>query len=216
MKKIILFCLCLLVSPVFAKNTIPFCTKLSARVYFRTHLGTPKYITNYSREDFLRKTETKYSPYTLGLTVVKPDITISVKPEITRLLDQTCVGLSQVEIEMGYSSMTVYIDKKYAPSSCEYRTIKEHEDYHVNVAQQALTFFRPDVERVVSQAIANLSPKLVNSQEEIKSAVDKFAAQINNALQPIIQHIQTKLAEKNAAIDTPEMYQATTAVCKNW
>ena len=216
MKKLLLCFICLLVLPVFAQNTTPFCTKLSASVYFHTHPGTPKYMTNYSKEDFLRRAETKYSPYTLGLTVVKPDVTVSVKPEVTRELEQICVGLSQVDIDMSYPTMTVYIDKKYAPSSCEYRTIKEHEDYHVNVAQQALTFFRPDVERVVAKTISNMSPQIVHSQAEIQAVTEKFASQINDAIRPVIQHMRTKLAEKNATIDTQEMYQATTAVCKNW
>ncbi len=216
MKKLFLFLICFLVSPVFAQNAIPFCTGMATRITVHTRPGNPQYISQYSREDFLRKADSQFSPYTLGLTVVKPEVTVSVKPELKELLGQICVGLSDVEIEMSYPSITVYIDKKYPPSSCEYRTIKEHEDYHVNVAQQALTFFRPDVERVAGQAISELAPKIVYSRSEVMAEVNKFATKINNALKPLVQHIKAKLAEKNAAIDTEEMYHETTAVCQNW
>ena len=216
MKRLFVFLSCFIVLPVLAQNAIPFCTSMSTRITVRTKPGNPQYITQYSREDFLRKADAQYSPYTLGLTVVKPEVTVSVKPDLKELLGQICVALSDVEIEMSYPSMTVYIDKKYMPSSCEYRTIKEHEDYHVNVAQQALSFFRPDVERVVSQTVETFSPKIVFSRSEISPEVNKFASKINEALKPVVKHIKSKLDEKNAAIDTQEMYHKTTAVCQNW
>lgn len=216
MKQLLLFLLLFSVSPVFAENAMPFCTKMVTRIYVRAKPGNPQYITQYSKEDFLKKAKAKLSPYTLGLTVSKPDVSIQTKPSILKQLDQICVGLEEIDVELGYKELTVYIDKKYAPSSCEYKTIKEHENYHVEVANQALSFFRPDVENVVSQAISQLSPKVVTSQDEIQPTVNKFASTLLKEIQPVIAHINKKLSEKNAAIDTPEMYQATTAVCKNW
>ena len=216
MKKLFLLIFCFLVSPVLAQNAMPFCTAMTTRVHVRTHPGNPQYITQYSKEDFLKKTNSTLSPYTLGLTVSKLDVILNTKPQINELLGQICVSLDDVDIEMTYPSMTVYIDKKYQPSSCEYKTIKEHENYHVAVAQQALTFFRPDIEKAAMQAISKLAPKIVYSQTEVAPVVEKFHRAINNALQPVVTHINKKLAEKNAAIDTPQMYQETTAVCDNW
>ena len=216
MKKLFLLLFCFVVSPVLAQNATPFCTSMSTRVHIRTKIGNPQYISQYSREDFLKKAEGPPSPYTLGLTVAKIDVTVRTTPTLKEQLGQICVGLSDVDIEMAYPTLTVYIDKKYAPSSCAYQTIKEHENYHVAVAQQALTFFRTDVENAASKAITTLAPKIVYNQDEIPSVVNRLTSTIISALQPVINHINQKLIEKNAAIDTQEMYRATTAVCKDW
>ena len=216
MKKIILFYLCFIVLPVFAQNATPFCTGMTTRVHVKTLPGNPQYITTYSRSDFLKKAGGKFSPHTLGLTVAKLDITAAAKPEVSQQNGRYCVKLSDLEITMQYPSILVYIDKKYMPSSCEYRIIKEHEQYHVQVSQQALTFFKPDVERVVSEALNSLSPKVVSAQTEVQSALRQMTDSVLSQLRPLVAHINNKLSEKNAAIDTPESYTATTAKCSNW
>lgn len=216
MKKLFLLLLCLSVSPVLAQNATPFCTTMATRVHIRTRPGNPQFISLYSREEFLQKAETQVSPYTLGLTVAKLDVSVKTTPTLTEQLGQICVGLSDVDIEMSYPTLTVYIDKKYMPSSCAYQTIKEHENYHVAVAQQALSFFRPDVENAAAKALMRLAPKIVYSKDEIQGVVNKLTNAVVMALQPVVNHINGKLIEKNAAIDTKEMYQATTAVCKDW
>ena len=205
-----------IVSPVFAENATPFCTRMSTRIIVRTKVGNPQYLTQYSRKDFLRKAGVPNSPYTLGLTVAKLDVTAAAKPSLSTQYNEICVGIKEIDIEMSYPDLTVYIDKKYPPSSCEYQTIKEHEDYHVNVAQQALSFFKPDVEKLVYDEAAKIVPQVVYSKDDIQPTVNKQVNIILSALQPLIQHINKKLSEKNAAIDTPEMYKATTAVCHNW
>ena len=216
MKRLFLLFLLLSVSPVFAQNATHFCTSMTSRIHIKARPGNPQYITQYSRKDFLRKTGGDFSQYTLGLTVSKLDVNIEIKPAITQQLSEICVGIQDVEVELKYPSIQVYIDKKYPPSSCEYQVIKEHEDYHVAVAQQALTFFKPDVERVVSDTLRGMTPKIVYSRSDIPHIVERQVKVLTNALQPVVKHINAKLAEKNKAIDTKEMYQATTAVCKNW
>lgn len=216
MKKLFLFLSLFIVSPVLAQNAMPFCTQMSTRVLVKTKTGNPKYITSYSRREFLRKAKAPYSPHTLGLTVAEFDISTRFTPQIEQYAGQFCVSLKNVEVTLSYPSLTVYIDKKYPAKSCEYKVIKEHEDYHVAVSQHALTFFKPDVERVLSQTLASLRPKIVNNERDIQSAFLKMQQAINTNLHPVIQHINTTMAKKNAAIDTKESYQKTTALCQNW
>ncbi|MBQ4472120.1 MAG: hypothetical protein II942_02615 [Alphaproteobacteria bacterium] len=216
MKKLFILLFCFLVSPVFAQNATPFCTAMTTRIHVKTRPGNPQYVTQYSREQFLQKAHSGQSPYTLGLTVARLDVTFKTKPQLSEQDGQICVALKEVEVEIKYPELVVYIDKKYMPSSCEYQVIREHENYHVAVAQQALSFFRPDIERIVSDTIAAQKPAIVYQRQEIQSEVTKFNRAISDALAPVIAHINKKLIEKNAAIDTKEMYAATTAVCKNW
>lgn len=216
MKRILFLFTLLSVLPVSAENATSFCSDFSTKIHIHTTIGNPQYISQYSKEDFLKKAGVQTSAYTLGLTVAKPNASVSATPAVHELAGQYCVGIEEVDVEIGYESLIVYIDKKYAPSSCEYQTIKEHENYHVLVAQQAIPFFRPDIERVIAKSISNIPPTIVASHEEVKPLINQMVATILNDLQPVLKHMSNKLAEKNAAIDTPEMYQATTTVCKNW
>jgi len=215
MKKFLLI-LCLSVCPVFAQNATPFCTSMSARVHVTALPGKPNYITKYSREEFLKKVGNDVSPYTLGLTVSKLDVHIEATPSISKQLDKYCVSLENVEIELKNVILDVYIDKKYKPSTCEYKTIKSHENYHVAVAQQALVFFKSDIEKAAAQALRGISPQIVYSTGDIQNVALRQVNIINNALKPVIAHINQKLNEKDKAIDTPEMYRKTSALCNNW
>ena len=216
MKKLVWILSCLLVSPVFAENAIPFCIQMSTSIHVKTRPGNTKYVTQYSKEAFLRQAETPFSPHTLGLTVAKLDVHVETKPQLTQQWGQICVALSDVTVDMHYPSLVVYIDKKYPPSSCAYQVVKEHEDYHVAVAQEALSFFKDDVEKNVAKTVMQLAPKIVYTRTEIPSVVHKFNNAITKALRPLVEHINKKLIEKNQAIDTPEMYKETTAMCKDW
>ena len=180
MRKLIFLFLLFTVWPVFAQNAIPFCSKMTPRVYVRTQIGNPQYISQYSKMDFLKKEGRMMDENTLGLTVVRMDIKSKVLPSLQEQGGKICVSLSDVEVELYYPVFKVYIDKKYMPSSCEYRIIKEHEDYHVAVAQQAITFYKSDVERVVKNTLKNLSPKIVRSQNEIQPVVDQMGETIIN------------------------------------
>ncbi len=215
MKKFLLIFF-LLVCPAFAQNATPFCTSMTTRVHVTALPGKPKYITNYSREEFLKKVNANVSPYTLGLTVSKLDAHIEATPSISKQLDKFCVALENVEVELKNVILDVYIDKKYPPSSCEYKTILSHENYHVAIAQQALAFYKADVEKAVAKALKKLSPQVVYNTNDIRNVVQRQVSTINNAIKPIIAFINKKLDEKDKAIDTKEMYQETSAKCKNW
>jgi len=216
MKKLLLFLYCFLVWPVFAQNAMPFCTSMTTRVHVRTHIGNPKYVTRYSKQEFLKKEGRPADPYTLGLTVAELAMNTKTTPSIEKRGAQICVGLSDLEVELDYPNLTVYIDKKYAPSSCEFKIIKDHENYHVMVVQQSLPFFRKDIEDALYKALKDLSPKIVKTNKDIQPTLEKLTDSLVQSMQPVLKHINAKLLEKNAAIDTPEMYRATTKMCKNW
>lgn len=216
MKKILFLFLCFSVWPVFAQNAIPFCMSMTTRVHVKTHIGNPKYVTSYSREEFLKKTGRRQDERTLGLTAFHMAVDTKVTPSVEQQFEQICVSISDLDVNLYYPDLTIYIDKKYAPSSCEYQVIKDHENYHVAVAQRALTFYKKDVENVVYDTLRRMSSKIVYSKEEVQPTVARMSDTITAALQPLLQHINAKLVEKNAAIDTPEMYEQTTQRCKNW
>lgn len=212
MKKILMTLLCLFLSV----NANAFCQQITPYVSVNAKSGYVRYITHLSRNEFLRKAPTKMSPNTLGMTVSKLGISGSAEPEIQQNGITACIQISRIKIDIGYETLDVYIDKKYKPRTCEYEVVKEHENYHVRVSQEAMSFFKPDIEDALKKAVKRIKPIEVRSQKEAERVFQNQFNQVMREVQPLIDHINKKIAEKNYEIDTPESYRETTALCKNW
>lgn len=211
MKKI-LFVLCC----IFCLNASADCTN---RTDYKIEIKTrpAKYITTLTRQEFLRRAKQKVNPNTLGLTTVSFKISAEGEPySKSNGIASMCVGLQKFILTIGYDDLTIYIDKKYKRSSCEYRVVKEHEEYHASVAREALVFFKPDIEKRLKKIVAELKPEIVHSQQQGNDVIVRQTEFVLNKMQPLINHINKKIAEKNYQIDTPESYRKTTALCKNW
>ena len=207
----------ILVCLFIAQKATAFCRQITPWVSLETKPGYVRYITHLSRDEFLRRAPVKMSPNTLGMTVSKLGLNGTAEPLIQPLGNHTaCVQIKHLTLTLGYDTLDVYIDKKYEPGSCEYEVVKEHENYHVRVSQEAMSFFRPDIDRALRNVLQRVQPIYVRTQNEAQSAFEKQFHQVIRELQPIIDHINKKIAEKNYIIDTPESYAETTALCRNW
>ncbi len=205
-----------LLSLLFTQNASAFCESASTRVSITTNPGNVRYITTRSKHDFIHSAPTPVSPNTLGLTISHMTVKGDAIPNVEIEDGKMCVSLGTLNIKMENDELTVFIDKKYKPSSCEYQVIKNHENYHVAVAQQAMTFFKPDVEAQIHKSLKKIKPKIVQNATERDRVLKEQFNQVMNDLKPLIDHINKKTAEKNYQIDTPESYARTRALCKNW
>lgn len=192
------------------------CTDFTPKITLRTLPGSVNYITDQTREQFIGNAPGPVSPNTVGLTVAKMSLTVQGKPLVQQDARRACVGIKEVTFDMGYEVLDVYIDKRYKPGSCEYAEVKAHENYHVAVSNQAMKFFRPDLEKALRKAVKNMRPEFVYSEAEAGRVLKRQFDQILSQVQPVIDHINTKIAEKNYVIDTPQSYADTTAKCHNW
>lgn len=211
-----IYLLLLLLSLFLSQNASAFCNSTNTRVYITTNPGNVKYITTRSKHDFIHSVPHPVSPNTLGLTVSHMNIKGEATPNVEVEGDKMCVSLKTLNLKMENDILTVYIDKKYKPNSCEYKVIKAHENYHVAVAQQAMIFFKPDVEAEVQKALKKVKPRIITDPAERDKVLKEQFTQVMNDLKPLIDHINKTTAKKNYQIDTPESYAKTKALCKNW
>jgi len=194
-----------------------FCRTITPWATVSTQTGTVRYITHLSRGEFLSQAPQKMSPNTLGMTVSKLGVTGSADPEVQYLNNNTfCVQIKRMDLTLGYDTLDVYIDKKYHPGSCEYEVVKEHENYHVRVSQEAMMFFKPDIEQALETALSHIEPEYAYSASEAQQVFNRQFNRVMREIQPLIDHINAKIAEKNYIIDTPESYAATAALCNHW
>ena len=209
----LIFLLCLILSG----KANAFCHTITPWTNVNTKTGTVRYITHLSRNEFLRNAPQKMSPNTLGMTVSKLGITGSAEPEVQYLENHTyCVQIKRMDLDLGYNTLDVYIDKKYKPGSCEYEVVKEHENYHVRVSQEAMMFFKPDIEQALETALSHIEPEYAYSPNEAQKIFNRQFNRVMREIQPLIDYINNKIAEKNYIIDTPESYAETAALCDHW
>lgn len=212
MKKIFLFLLCI----IWAVNANALCEKWPVNVKITAQEGRVVYDRTHSRKDFPKLSGSPVNPNTLGLTLTPLQLSMQGKSRAKHEGERVCISLSDIEFFIGYEKITVYIDKKYPTHSCNYKVIKDHEDYHVAVAQEAMRFFRPDIERELKKAVKELRPEYAYSEARAKQITDKQFNQIQQRMKPLLDHINKKISEKQYVIDTPESYKATTKLCPKW
>lgn len=215
MKKCLIALCCLMYAlPVLsAKN----CPETPVNVHIKIADKTPRYDNTLSRDEFLKFAPHANPENAIGLTVADLNVSQRLAYATAGTIQQACAYPTDLYFEIGYDRLDVYIDKKYKPGSCAYRVVKEHEDYHVEVARQALSFFEPDLrERLESMKDKlNVSYSYYPQLAE-EDLLKKFNSAFQKEVGPLLQHINNKLNEKNAEIDTPESYAATQALCKDW
>lgn len=211
LKKLILL-ICLL----FAQNAMALCAQNKVEIITYAKPGKVVYDHTLSRHQFQKVSPVPVSPNTLGLTLTHLTVNATGTPYIQREGGRFCIGIQKVIFEIGYDEIKVLIDKKYPVNSCPYRVIKEHENYHVAVSQQGMAFFKKDIEKALKEAVTELRPEYAYSAERAKQIMKKQFDLVLKRINPLIKHINQKIAEKNYEIDTPESYRKTTKLCPKW
>lgn len=139
-------------------------------VLVEVNKGTVNYNNSLSNSQFPAKSYGK----AMGLTVSRLDTTIQAKTSAQAVGEKGCVALEKVDVNFGFSTLDVYIDKKYRPGTCQYKIIKEHENYHVRVQQEGLEFFKKKVQEAYKIAAEKVDSRLISSPSQIEKVLKNF------------------------------------------
>lgn len=214
MKKLSVFLVCLL----FALNATANCPKTEVSVSFSKNLGRVTYNNNVDHSFFYKIApySSKISEDTRGLTVSKLDVDYKAEGVVLRQNKLHCAAVKRVIFTIGYETLKVYISSKYKPGTCEYAAVKAHEAEHVEIYRQGLRFFEPDIKRALQRAAKKVSSEKVYTTIDAQKSFDRQARAIIGEVQPLLNHINRKINEKQAAIDTKASYREVMRKCRNW
>lgn len=211
-KRFLIFVTCFLLlgtTPAFAQ-----CERYEHRPVVRINLMPVKTRYDHTRES----SQFPAKPYanTMGLTVAKFEANATVKiSEHSLGNNRYCTALEEINVEAGFAKMDVYLNKKFAVGTCQYNVIKDHEDYHVRVHQEALTHFKDKIEQAYEIAASKVKPIYSIGSQKNKAA-NQFLNDIQKEVSPLMQYVDKRIREENAKIDTPEAYLETSQKCANW
>ena len=175
--------------------------------------GKIRYIHTKSSKDFPGG-----APATaMGLTVTDLQSRASGEAKVQSNREgNLCVSLHKMKVKIGFPSVDIYIDKKYKKGTCNYRVVKEHENYHARVQQEGLKFFTPKIKEAYKIAANNVKPVEIASPEEAERISSQMIWQVEKEVTPLIEYVKKRLHEENMVIDTEESYKEETSKCPSW
>lgn len=212
MKQISLFLICLFLS----LNAIAICPKQDIKIVFKKKYGKVNYNFNLSRKEFAKYSPTPLPRNVRGLTIGKLDVSYQAKGAVFPYQKAYCAGVTEIDFYIGYDDFKVFIDKRYKRNTCEHIAVKEHEDEHVIIFNEGLKFFAPDVQKAIKKAVKNLRPETVYSEARAQQVFDKQAKAVLKDIQPLLKHVNKKIREKQALIDTDASYLKVQKKCRHW
>ncbi|MES2674648.1 MAG: hypothetical protein V4660_10430 [Pseudomonadota bacterium] len=150
---------------------------------------------------------------TLGLTAM--ELSWGIDAEFKSLgLDQLNMhcGRPTIKIELEVINHLVRIAKEFAPESCEYNFVHEHEYKHVRLNKKNIKRYAKEVTDALNERFPN--PVIYGSSEKVSGEMQRM---MDNELLPFFKKVTTKIEsegiELHKLIDTPEEYAKGNKVC---
>ncbi|WP_348696776.1 hypothetical protein [Duganella fentianensis] len=146
---------------------------------------------------------------TLGLTVTNGQYSVKLGGSILQdaASGYECIA-PRVDLSLNYSPVLIYVSNEFAPGSCGYQVILEHEQRHLQAYMDNLA----RVEKVVRDALNkrfDAKPLYAPSG----TAMSALEHEISSQWFPFIRDEFDKGKDKQALIDTPEEYARMGKVC---
>ena len=122
-----------------------------------------------------------------------------------------CTALNKVLAHVAVSTLTIRIDRRYRPGSCEYSAILDHEQEHVRITRETLKHWEDRMRRQFESAVKSWRDRWLPSsgQQRIKAAIDQAIAEL-------VRQIQADADRQHAAIDMPAAYEKVQRQCSGW
>lgn len=146
---------------------------------------------------------------TLGLTVTKGLYKVKLGGPVLQdaASGYECIA-PKVDVSLNYSPVLIYVGNEFAPGTCAYKEILEHEQRHLKAYMDNLV----RVEKVVTDA---LNKRFAGQPMYAPSgtAMSALEHEISGTWFPFIQSEFDKGKVEQAKIDTPEEYARLGKAC---
>ena len=108
--------------------------------------------------------------------------------DITSIEDGFCVGIKQVDAEIGYSNFLVQVDIRHVPNTCSYDAVLAHEDQHIREYLSVIDDYKIDLHNALYSAADSVMPVFVRDSSDIDMAI----TELNNKIQSYPELILVK------------------------
>jgi len=146
----------------------------------------------------------------LGLT--RGNATVRFEVDIALFVDHTAgweCASPRITVSYGYSPMTVYVAREFAPGSCAYGVILDHEMRHVETYRSHLVAIEAGIDSALQRHFANKPP----SRLPIHATRPQLARELQQQWLPFIEAEMRRVEAAQALLDSPDEYERTASQC---
>jgi len=185
---------------------------------FTSSYGKLKYITGRS-SDYLQKQapEKAEKGYKiLGLTVPNPTLEVNIETSVIApsVGDDVCVVPKRVEIFFGYIDPVIYIASDLKNKKCRKALTLRHEQTHQQINILALTYFLPQMKKLIRKKVDTLKPVIVNNNRR-KKAAEQMNDVIMNRMSDLVAQFNNFLSQEQDKLDNQQNYDFEASVCND-
>ena len=127
--------------------------------------------------------------------------------DITSIEDGFCVGVKQVDAEIGYSNFLVQVDIRHKPNTCSYDAVLAHEDQHIREYLSVIDDARMGLYNALYSAADSVMPIFVKDSLDIDLAIEQLNEKLQSHPELILikQKIKSEEEIRNKKIDQNDM-----------
>lgn len=189
-------------------------------VTLSTPVGNVYYDNGHSSHDIARLEGARGSAdrrrgwQPIGLTRTELQFRMRISVNTQRRDDNVhCAVVSVVDASLGYDRITIYVDRRYHPGSCQYDSVLAHENMHLSVFRNTLAIYAPRVERRLTEAAQRLKPVTARTAER---AAAKLQRALQREMEPLFNEMNRRLDAENNRLDNKDNYLREQSRCATW
>lgn len=146
----------------------------------------------------------------LGLTLGRA--TASTKVATKLLRDPTgrweCAS-HQVQVEIGYQPVTLYVGREFPEGSCAFNEIHQHELRHAQTYRDHARAIVPEIEVTMRERFVTKEP----TRGPSGSTQTRIQGELNDRWLPYIRRLLGAVESRQREIDSPEEYEKVSKAC---
>jgi len=153
---------------------------------------------------------------TQGLTIIKHSMATHTRFSTATGTNSVFAWFDDVILEVAISSTVIHIPKEYAPGSCEYEIILEHERGHGRAARELAVDLAGRLERalMLSEGIPTRFDPVIST--DFASAAEQLKAAVAKVVDPVYAQYEKDEKAAQEKLDRPDPYDAVYRKCDAW
>ena len=138
-----------------------------------------------------------------------------IKYQVREWRNVYCFWVASANVKINYHQLDVNIAAEYEPGSCQYEAVLDHEQEHVDVAQNIMSPYAQQIQQALTTLAIPTAhlPSVANSPEIAREEVEEVFRQ---TLLPVRDQMGKLLRERQAEVDSIENYRRTWRQCRKW
>lgn len=149
---------------------------------------------------------------TLGLTATQLAARADYElTKVTRRDGTECVALARIGAKLANEDVSVLVDRRYKPGSCERKAVLAHEMEHVRIGNEVLREWEGRARDRLRAVADRWSGRWVPASDARR--IDK---EIADVVADLVRRMEADSRRRNARIDTPASYREVQRRCRGW